>query len=76
MPKQKAIRLRTNSVRKKPLRDEQEQYRHSHALTRIGWRRQGNDESAVHSLTVDENIETVYWCKAITKHRNYSICIM
>ena len=35
MPKQKAIRLRTNSVLKKPLRDEQEQYRHSHALTTL-----------------------------------------
>ena len=35
MPKQKAVRQRTNSVRKKPLRDEQEQYRHDHGLTTL-----------------------------------------
>ena len=35
MPKRKAIRQRTNSVRKKPLRDEQEQYRHSHGLSSL-----------------------------------------
>ena len=32
MPKQKAIRCHTNSVRNKPFRDKQEQYRHSHGL--------------------------------------------
>ena len=35
MPKHKAIRNRTNSVRKKPLRDAQEQYRHTHGLTTL-----------------------------------------
>ena len=35
MPKRKAIRQRTNSVRKKPLRDEQEQYRHSHGISNL-----------------------------------------
>lgn len=33
MPKRKALCQRTNSVQKKPLRDEQEQYRHSHGLS-------------------------------------------